>query len=130
MSVSAVVRSGDDLLMVRRGREPSRGLWSVPGGRVGHGERLRAAVEREVREETGLTVRAASLLGVTERMGGADDSEHFVVVCFRADGPDPRVEPVAGDDAADAAWVPAASLADLEMVPGLLAFLRHHGSVP
>lgn len=129
VSVSAVVRRGHDLLVVRRGREPSLDLWSVPGGRVHHGERLRAAVEREVEEETALTVTAEHLVGVTERLGVGDDTQHFVVVCFRARCHDPRIEPVAGDDAAEAAWRPVSSLAELPMVPGLLEFLRHHGVV-
>src|SRR3954470_12515537 len=62
--VGAVVRGvAGRLLMIRRGREPSRGLWSLPGGRVEAGETAEEAVVREVREETGLEVRPVQPVG-------------------------------------------------------------------
>jgi len=71
LGVGAVVVRDDALLMVKRAHEPGRGLWSLPGGRVEHGEHLSAAVAREVREETGLEVEVGDLLGIYEVVGGA-----------------------------------------------------------
>ncbi|MGO9910920.1 MAG: NUDIX domain-containing protein, partial [Acidimicrobiales bacterium] len=64
LAVGAVVRSGTRILMVRRGREPSAGRWSIPGGRVEPGETPEAAVARELWEETGLAVVVTQLLGL------------------------------------------------------------------
>ena len=62
--VGALVHDDDGrLLVVRRGREPGRGLWSVPGGRVEPGESVGVAVEREVLEETGLHVTVGIRVG-------------------------------------------------------------------
>ena len=124
--VGAVVIDQGRLLLIRRGRGPARGLWSVPGGRVEWGESLAAAVEREVAEETGLTVSCGDLVGWVELIG---DDHHYVVVDFRArlvGEPGPLR---AGDDADDAAWVPLDDLASVPLVDGLLGFLSDHGVV-
>ena len=68
--VGALVHDDDGrLLVVRRGREPGRGLWSVPGGRVEPGESDTVAVEREVLEETGLHVTVGIRVGTVVRDG-------------------------------------------------------------
>jgi 8-oxo-dGTP diphosphatase len=125
--VGAVVVDDDRLLMIRRGRGPAAGEWSLPGGRVEGGELLAEAVVRELREETGLEVVCGDLLGWVERMG---DDHHFVILDFVATllGPD-NIEPVAGDDAAEAAWVPHHEGAAHRLVEGLAEFLHEHGVI-
>jgi 8-oxo-dGTP diphosphatase len=110
------------LLVVRRGRPPAAGRWSIPGGRVESGESLAAAVEREVAEETGLRVRADYVVGTVEIPAG--DGNVFDVTDFRATLLDDSADPVAGDDAAEAAWVDREQFVDLDCSPGLAATLE------
>lgn len=101
VGVGAVIRRGDEILLVQRGREPGKGLWAVPGGKVRFGETMRSAVEREVMEETGLAVRAGAVVWTGEIL---DDGVHLVLLDYEAAlvGGELR----AADDAADARWVP------------------------
>jgi ADP-ribose pyrophosphatase YjhB (NUDIX family) len=123
LCVGAVAVADGALLLVRRGRGPGSGRWSVPGGRVEMGESIRDAVEREVAEETGLGVHCGELLGWTERIGA---DHHFVILDFLVTVDNGR-EPVAGDDAAETRWFPLASVTKLALVEGLADFLRDHG---
>jgi ADP-ribose pyrophosphatase len=105
-AVGVVVFRDDRVLLVRRGRAPSAGLWAVPGGAVEEGETLAEAAEREVREETGVIVTARDpvhAFDVISRRATGEVEHHYVVVDVLADYV--GGEPVAGDDAADAAWV-------------------------
>ncbi len=123
MCVGAIAVDEERLLLVRRGHGPAAGEWSVPGGRVEGGETLAEAVVREVAEETGLEAVCDELVGWVERL---DDEHHFVILDFRATVLDPA-EPVAGDDAAEAMWVPLGEVAELRLVEGLAEFLHQHG---
>jgi len=124
LAVGAVAVVDDRLLLVRRGHGPAAGEWSVPGGRVEAGEPVAGAVVREVAEETGLEVVVDDLLGWVERF---DDGEHFVILDFAVTVLDPDVRLRAGDDAAEAAWVPIEDLGGQRLVAGLLEFLEESG---
>jgi 8-oxo-dGTP diphosphatase len=127
--VGAVVLDGDGrLLLVRRGREPSRGLWSLPGGRVEAGETGADAVVREVFEETGLRVRAGEPVGEVRIPAGV--GVVYAVTDYRCtlDGPGER--PRAGDDADDVLFADAAALERLPCTPLLLETLRGWGVLP
>jgi 8-oxo-dGTP diphosphatase len=121
--VGAVAVAGDRLLLVRRGREPGLGLWSVPGGRVEAGESLADAVVRELAEETGVVGTCGALLGVAERL---DHDHHFVILDYLV-VVDEAVPPAPGTDADEAAWVPLAEVRELALVPGLAEFLVEAG---
>src|ERR671929_1382931 len=127
VAVGAVVLRGDEILLVRRGRGAAVGQWSIPGGRVEFGEGLKAAVAREVREETGLDVRVGRFLGWAERMGDEPAPYHYVILDFAAEPVDPSAVPRAGDDADDVAWVPTNAIETYPLVAGLAEFLRRAG---
>ncbi len=115
MGVGCVVVRDGALLMVRRGREPAQGLWSLPGGRLEHGESLAEAAAREVLEETGLEVRVSDLLGVYEAVGDI----HYVVLDYIGEVLGAAAEPRAGEDAAEARWVPLKEISTLDCTPRL-----------
>jgi 8-oxo-dGTP diphosphatase len=121
VAVGAVAVQDGALLLVRRGRGPAAGEWSVPGGRVQAGEPLHVAVVREVLEETGLEVVVDRFLGWVERISSA---YHFVILDFAVTVLDESVAAVAGDDAAEVAWVPLHDLSELRLVEGLYEFLH------
>jgi len=92
VGVGGIVVHNGHALLVRRGREPLKGKWSIPGGLVEVGEKLQKAVQREIKEETGLDVEPARIVGIFERIQrhlktdpGAHDQRvryHYVIVDY------------------------------------------------
>jgi ADP-ribose pyrophosphatase YjhB (NUDIX family) len=115
------------LLLIRRGRDPHRGRWSLPGGRIEAGESPEQAVERELREETGLAVRAGAPVGRVRILG---DGVVYDVLDLACTLDVPTQAPVAGDDADDAVFADAAVLDRLDCTPRLLETLREWGVLP
>jgi 8-oxo-dGTP diphosphatase len=112
VGVGGVIIEGGRALLIRRGSEPLRGEWSIPGGTLELGESLQEGVARELREETGLEVRVLEVIEVFDRIFLDEDSQslerkagprfHFVIVdylCERMGG-----EPCAGGDVTDVAF--------------------------
>ena len=128
--VGGIVRHADRLLLVRRGQEPARGTWSVPGGRVEPGETDQQATAREVHEETGLRVVVGRLVGTVERdapAGGVYVINDYD--CRLVRGVDPDAVR-AGDDADEAAWFAGSQLRELDCSPGLVEALTAWGVLP
>ncbi|HEY2575048.1 MAG TPA: NUDIX domain-containing protein [Streptosporangiaceae bacterium] len=111
------------LLLIKRGHEPGKGLWSLPGGRVETGETDEEAVVREVREETGLAVEAGRLAGAVRRPG--PDGSVLDIRDYAATVTGGML--AAGDDAEDARWVDQAELAELPLTSGLVDALTSWG---
>jgi 8-oxo-dGTP diphosphatase len=122
VAVGAIVIRDGALLMVRRGHDPSRGLWSLPGGRVETGEYLHEAVAREVREETGLEVTPSALVGILEVVG----DPHYVILDFAASVTGAE-DPVAGSDVDEVRWVPLDEVHELDCTPRFVETLNAWG---
>jgi 8-oxo-dGTP diphosphatase len=127
LCAGAVVVEGGRLLLVRRGQPPAAGQWSVPGGRVQLGERLRDAAVRELAEEAHVRGECGDLVGWAERIS---PDHHYVIFDYRVTLLDPPSAAVAGDDADDVAWVPLAEVAGHDLVVGLADFLATHAIIP
>lgn len=87
LGVGAVVVSGGRALLVQRDKEPAKGVWSIPGGMVETGEKIREAVIREIREETGLEIEVGQRLEILERIFRDDSGRvkyHYVLIDYRA----------------------------------------------
>ena len=125
VGVGAVVFRGERVLLVKRGAPPLKDHWSIPGGKVELGEKLRAAVERETLEETGLEVKAGPLVEIFERIRRGDAGAvayHYVLMdylCAVAGG-----ELQSGDDAADADWFRLDQLNGLLLTSGTAGVIR------
>jgi 8-oxo-dGTP diphosphatase len=125
IAVGAIVVKDDRLLMIQRSNDPGAGLWSLPGGRVEHGEYLAQALRREVAEETGLAVEVRDLVGILEVVG----DPHYVILDYFAEVTGDR-EPVASDDVSDARWVALDEVATLPCTPRFAETLRGWGVLP
>jgi len=124
LCVGAIVTDGRGrLLLIQRGHEPGKGLWSLPGGRVEPGETTAEALVREMEEETGLTVEPGRLIGQVDRPGRAGDVFDIRDYAATVTGGTLR----AGDDAADARWVNPEELAVLPVTEGLIEILTEWG---
>jgi ADP-ribose pyrophosphatase len=127
VAVGGVVIREDRVLLVLRGNPPADGQWSIPGGRVRLGESLQKAVERELREETGVVVRGGDPVYVFDSVVKDADGKvrfHYVIVDLQAEYV--AGEPTPGDDAREARWVRAEELEPLNVnrkTVGLLAKL-------
>ena len=113
------------VLLVKRGASPSKGLWSIPGGKLRPGETLAEGVAREMLEETGLTVRVGALVDVYERLprpGGSAGDAHYVVLDYLCEATGGLLR--AGDDAAEAAWFPVGRLDGMHLTSGAIPVIR------
>ncbi|MDJ0936466.1 MAG: NUDIX hydrolase [Kiloniellales bacterium] len=116
IGVGVVVFKGHRVLLVRRGKPPRTGQWSLPGGRQRLGETVRATAAREVAEEAGLTVEVTALLDVIDSMTRDSDGAlayHYTLVDFLAEWRSGEAE--AGGDAAEVVWADPDDLAPYDL---------------
>lgn len=125
VGVGALILDGDRILLVERGKEPLKGLWSLPGGVLETGETLEEGLRREVREETGLEIEAPKVHEIFERIlrdaDGACEYHYVLIdyVCRKAGG-----VLRAADDACRAEWVSRARMAEYRITEGTLPVIE------
>jgi len=124
VGVGAVVIKDGKVLLVKRGVDPKKGLWAIPGGSLKLGETLQEGAEREILEETGITIRAKEPVysfDFFERDGDGRIRFHYVVVDMMADYISGEVQ--GADDALEARWVSPEELKDMEVSRNTLKIL-------
>ena len=109
VAVDGVLIKNKKILLIKRGNEPFKNKWALPGGFVEYGERVEEAIVREFKEETGINVRIKKLFGVFSDPD-RDPRGHVISIVFLLESDD---EPRAGDDAIDARFF------DLDNLPEL-----------
>ncbi len=123
LAVSAGIFRDGKILLVRRAREPARGVYTFPGGRVEFGESLIEAVAREVREETGLSIEVIGLAGFREALPGKTGGNgHYVILPFAARWVANEV--ALNDELDDARWLTPGNLGSLPITHGLEATIE------
>jgi mutator protein MutT len=124
VGVGGVLVHEGRVLLVRRGKEPLKGRWVVPGGTVELGETLEAALVRELQEETGLTVRPVELLTVFDRIerDGGRIAYHFVIADYLCEYVSGCLR--AGSDALEVAMARPEELAGFDLPPKALEVVQ------
>ena len=125
VGVGAVVIEAGRVLLVERGKEPHKGMWSLPGGVLELGERLADGLRREIREETGLEVRVLEVVEVFERIlpdAGGRTEYHYVLIDYLCERIGGELRP--GDDVRCAVWVEPARLGEYHITPGTPAVIE------
>jgi 8-oxo-dGTP diphosphatase len=126
VGVGALILDGRRIVLVRRGTEPLKGEWSLPGGVLELGETLRQGVAREVMEETGLQVEVLDVAGVFDRIlpdSNGTPQFHYVLIDYvcRVKGGELR----AAGDVTDARWVSEDELVDYRLTSSTERLIRH-----
>jgi 8-oxo-dGTP diphosphatase len=131
VGVGVLIEKDGRYLLIRRAADPDKGMWSVPGGLVEVGEKVKDAAIREAMEETGLRVELVKRLGVVDKIMRDDDGRvryHFIIVQFLARIVEGEVN--AMDDALEARWVRLSELPSYDITASLRDFLREIGLYP
>ena len=130
VGVGAVVIRDGKVLLIRRGVAPGRGLWAVPGGSLELGETLQQGAEREILEETGITIRAREPIYAFDFFERDPDGRirfHFVIVDLAADYI--RGDVKGADDALEARWLAPGDLDHLPVSKNTLKLLQAAGFI-
>jgi 8-oxo-dGTP diphosphatase len=128
VATSALIINDQKILLVKKAREPNKGLWSLPGGLVELGETIEEALVREVNEETGLSIRPTGVAAITQliqREKQATQPYHYIIVTMTATLVGGTPKP--GGDAEAMEWVPLKEVHKRKLAQGVDAVLSTLG---
>jgi ADP-ribose pyrophosphatase YjhB (NUDIX family) len=125
VGIGIILFRGEDVLLIRRGRPPGVGQWSLPGGRQELGETAEAAARRELLEETGLECGALTMVAhadsITRDANGRIEY-HYTILDFA--GRYRGGEAIPGDDASACMWVSPKEMASYDLWGELLRVIE------
>ena len=116
VGVGVVILDGDKILLIKRGKPPRAGTWSLPGGAQESGETLKEAAIREIYEETNLKVEIIGLIDIVDsirRDKKGDTEYHYTLIDFAARVTGGALR--AGDDAIDSHWFTLQEIKELDI---------------
>ena len=123
VGIGAVILKEGKILLEKRGNEPAKGQWSVPGGAVEVGEPLEEAVRREIKEETGLDGQTSRLLDVVDQVNLDEKGKiqfHYVIIDYLVKVKNGEPKPASDADALK--WVPLSEVEDYDLTPSFRRF--------
>jgi len=129
IGVGILLIRDNHLLLVKRKFDPDAGYWSIPGGHLDLGEKVRVAAEREAFEETGFKVKVSKLAGIIDKIMYDNTGKieyHYVLINYfveQIEG-DPNQAPKAADDALEARFVPFEQLHSYKLTESLIELLQ------
>jgi 8-oxo-dGTP diphosphatase len=122
----AIIKDGK-IVLIKRGNEPSKGKWSVPGGLVELGEKLEDAVVREAKEETCLEVENPRLIDVVDNVDLDEYGKvkyHYVIIDYLIQVKSGTIQ--AASDAAELRWVPFEEVENYNLTASFRVFFRNN----
>lgn len=125
LGASACIWRGGQLLLIKRGKPPGKGLWSLPGGKIELGEEVEAAAARELFEETQVVAKLVHAMGPFEVK--RDGVLIYSITCFA--GHYVSGDAVAGSDAAEVAWVYPQDIGASELAPNIAQAIAESAKV-
>lgn len=129
IGVGVLLIRDNHLLLIKRKYDPDAGYWSIPGGHLDLGEKVKKAAEREAFEETGFKVKVTKLAGIIDKIMHDDSGKieyHYVLINYFVEQIDGREDqaPTAKDDALDARFVPFDELKTYKLTESLIELLK------
>ena len=127
VGIGAVIVREGKIALIKRGNEPSKGKWTIPGGLVELGESLEQAVIRETKEETGLDVENPCLIDVVSNVDLDEKGKvkyHYVIIDYYVHTKSGKAQ--ASSDAVELRWVPFDEVEDYDLTKSFRVFFRHN----
>jgi ADP-ribose pyrophosphatase YjhB (NUDIX family) len=127
VGVGAVIINEDTIALIKRGNEPSRGKWTIPGGLVELAESPEQAVIRETSEETGLNVDNPTLIDVVSNVDLDNEGKvkyHYVIIDYLVHVKDGKAQ--ASSDAMELRWVPLTEVENYDLTASFRVFFKHN----
>lgn len=128
IGVGVLLIRENNLLLIKRKYNPDAGYWSIPGGHLDLGEKVKKAAEREAYEETGFKVKTTELAGIIDKIMHDEEGKieyHYVLLNYfveQIEG-DANQPPRAADDALEALFVPFEELKNYKLTESLIELL-------